>query len=304
MISLESKKFSNLEEIYKIVKQIDFDFIKPEQSFAIRALRVGEHDFTSIDIGRVAGQAVIDSYKESKGIRLKVNLDEPDVIIRTDVIHNELYVGIDTTGDDALHKRWYRVYNHPAPLNSAIASCMIRLANWNKNKSLFDPMCGGGTIPIEAALKERNIPIGKNREFAYFKLYGKILPYIEENREFMEIYGMDKFKKHVNGAIRNAESAGVKDTINFFQGDATLKKLEADIIITNPPYGLRIGSKRILKDLYSKFVENLFADKIVVITAEYKIFESFLENHYYDYYKIPVKYGNLDARIFVMGKLK
>jgi len=300
---LKKEEFYELEEIYKILKEIDFNFIKPEQSFAIRAMRVGNHYFTSIDIARVAGQAVIDAYKKNKGIRLKVNLDEPDIIIRTDVIQNEIYVGIDTTGDDALHKRWYRIYNHPAPLNPTIASCMIKIAKWNKNEILFDPMCGSGTILIEAALKERNIPIGKNRQFAYYKIFGEEIPEIKENEDIMEIYGMDKFMKHINGAILNARKAGVDDTIKFFQGDATKYCMDADIIITNPPYGLRIGSKKIIKKLYDDFLKRAKnVKKMVVITTQSEIFKQYAINHGFKIdMELKIKYGNLDAKIFLIS---
>lgn len=307
---LACEEFQRLEDIYRIVKNIEFDFIKPEQSFAIRANRVGEHEFTSIDIARVAGQAVIDSYMESKGIRLGVNLDEPDIIIRVDVIQNEIYVGLDTTGDDALHKRWYRVYQHPAPLNTAIASAMLKLAKWNENKVLFDPMCGGGTIPIEAALMGRNIPIGKKREFAYFKIFGKEFPEIEEKENHIEIYGMEKFLKHILGAIENAKEAGVNDTIKFFRGDATNINIDVgiDIVVTNPPYGLRIGSKRIIEDLYNGFLNSLRNvlnenATIVVITSEYEILkEKALLYGYKIQEEIKVRYGNLDTIIFKMSQ--
>jgi len=255
----------------------------------------------------VAGQAVIDSYMDSKGVRLKVNLDEPDIIIRVDVIQNEIYVGLDTTGDDALHKRWYRVYQHPAPLNTAIASAMIRLARWKPDKILFDPMCGGGTIPIEAALMAKGIPIGKNREFAFFKIFGRTEPVYREKRVDMEIYGMEKFKKHVLGAIKNAEEAGVSDVIKFFRGDATSLKLDfmPEVVITNPPYGLRIGSKKIIERLYDGFLNSLRNNMekgiIVVITAEYDVLrEKALFYGYEIKEEIDVRYGNLNTKIFNM----
>ncbi len=156
-----------LDDIYRAVKGLDFNFIRGK-SFAVRSLRVGEHDFTSMDIARVAGQAVIDSFMESYGERLKVNLSQPDVIIRVELVDNELFVGLDTTGDDAMHKRWWRVYNHPAHLNAAIACGMLRIAEWKADESLIDPMCGSGTIPIEAALMARKVP--NMRDFAYEKL--------------------------------------------------------------------------------------------------------------------------------------
>lgn len=261
---------------------------------------MGKHEFTSIDIASVSGKAVIDGYMEKKKHRLRVNLDNPDVIIRTDVINDELFIGIDTTGDNALHKRWYRIYNHPAALNTTIACSMLKMAKWNKHKSLLDPMCGGGTIPIEAALMGRNIAIGKNRKFAYFNLFGEKLPVFEEGCDRMEIYGGEKFRKHLEGAIQNAIFAGVYDTIYFFQGDATEIDVSIDIILTNPPYGLRIGSKRIIEKLYKNFLRNvarILKERAVIITAESEILKKAAIENGFKIHEVKIKYGDLDASI-------
>ncbi len=305
MILLEHKEIDSLKEIYTSIRGLDFSFIKPDQSFAIRSLRIGNHDFTSLDISREAGQAVIDSYLQDRKVRLKVDLDNPDIIIRVDLIYNELFVGLDTTGDRALHKRWYRVYNHPAPLNTAIASSMIFLSGWKKDKILLDPMCGGGTIPIETAMILRNIPPGKNRDFSYFRFFGEVIPEHEENKDISPIFGFDKFKKHVEGARRNAEKAGVADTISFSEKDVLeVKDFEANFLVTNPPYGLRIGRKKRIEDLYRGFLERcsdiLVGESIVVMITPYKklveeiskdLGFSLLEELY-------VKYGNLDTTVF------
>jgi len=317
MILLTVEKFEKLEDIYHIVRRMDFTWIKADQSFAIRPLRVGQHDFTSIDVGRVAGQAVIDSYMEAKNVRLKVNLDEPDVIIRVDVIFDEVMVGIDTTGDDGLHKRGYRTYNHPAPLNPVIAANLVKLSGWRSDESLLDPMCGSGTILIEAAMMARNIPQGKNRNFAFVNIFGEemlkeVKNSVVENNSMVELYGVEKFRKHIEGAIKNAESAGVADTITFLEGDAT--KLEEaikdsiDVVVTNPPYGLRIGRKGIIEELYNGFLrslKNITHDKsrIVIITAEDKIMrDAALSNDYKIVRELNVKYGGLDTVVFLLKK--
>ena len=115
LLLAEGEVFS-LEELYTLVRRIPFEeYLSPEQSFAVRASRFGEHGFTSLDVARVAGQAVIDSYAASRGVRLKVNLREPDVVVRVELRGSTCFVGIDTTGE-SLHRRGYRVYRHPAPL--------------------------------------------------------------------------------------------------------------------------------------------------------------------------------------------
>ncbi|KAA0008175.1 MAG: class I SAM-dependent RNA methyltransferase [Thermoplasmata archaeon] len=305
LILIENTHIDELKDIYRCMKSLDYSFIKPYQSFAIRSLRVGEHEFTSMDISREAGQGVIDSYMLGKGHRLRVDLDNPDVIIRVDLIHDELFVGLDTTGDNALHKRWYRVYNHPAPLNTAIASSMIRLSGWMEGKILLDPMCGGGTIPIEAAMKMRDIPPGKNREFAYFNFMGKILPDYAEKEVFSPIYGFDKFRKHVNGAIENSREAGVLDTIKFMERDfLKVEDFEANFIITNPPYGMRVGKKRFVEELYNGLFEratNVLEDDsiLVLITPHRGLVEEITANlGFTTIDALPTKYGNLDTTIF------
>ncbi len=308
-------KTESLEEIYSIVKKMDFTYwIKPHQSFAIRPLRVGKHNFTSLDIARVSGQALIESYLDSKGVRLKVNLTEPEIIVRVEVIFDEILVGLDLTGDEALHKRGYRVYQHPAPLNPSIAASLVLLSEWNKKESFLDPMCGSGTILIEAALIGRNIPPGKFRrtKYAFTQIFGEneleeLQKRVKEKKNELKLFGVEKFKKHIVGAVKNAKEAEVDDTIHFLKGDATkLDKIFTqtfDKVITNPPYGLRIGKKKAILELYYNFLKSVkkvlhSKSKIVVITSEYEEFKSLAEKLYEIEKEICIKYGNLKARIF------
>ena len=305
MLLLCNTHVSSLDDVYRAVKSLDFSFINPDQSFAIRSSRTGTHDFTSIDISREAGQGVIDSYLKDRKIRLKVDLDDPDIIIRVDLIQDELFVGIDTTGDRALHKRWYRVYNHPAPLNPSIACSMIYLSGWKKEKTLLDPMCGSGTIPIESAMMIRNIPPGKNRDFSYFEFLGRILPEFRESGDSSIILGSDRFRKHVEGAKENAKEAGVLDTVRFFQMDVKeLKGIEAEYIVTNPPYGLRIGRKGRIKELYEILFERsmdvLTGDSILTLITPYGdlIKDLSIAFGFQIKEEMKVRYGDLDTTIF------
>ncbi len=310
MILLAVEKFETLNDIYRIIRELDFSWIEPNQSFAIRPLRVGEHDFTSIDVGRVAGQAVIDSYMESNGVRLKVNLNEPDVIIRVDVIFDEVYVGIDTTGDEALHRRGYRVYDHPAPLNPAIASALVMLSGWSVDEVLLDPMCGSGTILIEAGMIGRNVPPQKLRDdFAFTKIFGRDLleevkGEFEERDVEMMLVGVERFRKHIRGGMMNSKMAGVY--VNFVQGDATRMCVRrADVVVTNPPYGLRIAKKGIIEKLYEGFLKALkdIVDRIVIITAEMRVLkEKALKLDYSIKEEIWVKYGGLDTKVFILRR--
>ncbi|MHC1567812.1 MAG: tRNA (guanine(6)-N2)-methyltransferase [Candidatus Syntropharchaeia archaeon] len=297
IILLEHTRFQSLSEIYEAVKGIDFrEYIHETQSFAIRASRIGDHDFTSMDVAREAGQGVIDSF----GKKLKVDLENPNVIIRVYVREDELWIGIDTTGE-SLHKRNYRSYSHPAPLKPSIAYALVRIVEWKEEDSLIDPFCGSGTIPIEAARFANKIP-NPRRDFAFWNL--KFLPrkdFMEKMKEKgekkeknLKIYGCDISKKHVEGALENAERAGVK--INFFQGDATKISLNYDKIVTNPPYGIRMGRKSKIGKLYQDFYKNMTSydswNKAVVLTASPELLEGYSR-------RIEIVYGDLPSSILI-----
>lgn len=271
MIQLCREKFQSLEDIYRIAVNTDYTWIiDPDQTFAIRSERVGTHDFTSVDVARVAGQAVIDSFKQATGTRLRVNLDEPDVEIYCLVREDEFLMGINTTGA-SLHRRGYRAYYHPAAIKPTLASAMIQMSGWNPSEPLIDPMCGGATILVEAALKARNMaPNLSRQDFPLLKL--KIFSEEElrkirekmlaqEKKETFEIYGMEKYRHHLEGGVNNAKSAGVIETIKLRLGDATKPQDYPDVdfkfIVVNPPYGLRMNPREGTKKLYEGFLRAL-----------------------------------------------
>lgn len=316
ILLLKEAQANDLDQIYREVRGLDFSIIKPHQSFAVRSKRVGIHDFTSIDIARVAGQAVIDSYLASRSVRLRVNLDEPDVIVRVELIDSTLLAGIDTTGDEGLHKRGYRVYQHPAPLNATIAASMVRLSRWKCSEVLVDPMCGSGTILVEAAMMARNVPPGRFRsEFAFTRIFGDEL--LEEVKNYREkgctptLIGVERFEKHIRGARQILEVTGFH-FVRLIRGDATRldEYLDAegiDLLITNPPYGLRIGRKGIIHDLYSGFLRSasrvLKEDgRIVMITPKKELVRRLAKNTGYFVEERPVAYGGIDASIFLLRK--
>ncbi|MEM1879872.1 MAG: tRNA (guanine(6)-N2)-methyltransferase, partial [Desulfurococcaceae archaeon] len=310
------KGVSKLEDVYRLMKSVDYeDLIPPDKTFAIKSERVGKHDFTSLDVSRVAGQAVIDSYIESKGLKLRVNLDEPDVEIWVFLRYDELIVGINTTGE-GLHKRRYRVYSHPAALKTTIAVGMLRIGEY-KGQPLLDPLCGGGTIPVEAAHLARRVPIVVFRRdylFRNLKLYD---PALEANiaekliqtsrRDIYEIYCMDISSKHLRGALENARSALVDDTIKFLLGDATRKEsykgINASLVVTNPPYGIRSHRIEKIDEFYESFAKVL-ADvfpgaRLVLITASVKRFEQSTEKVGLEIeHQRTVMHGGLTTRIY------
>jgi tRNA (guanine6-N2)-methyltransferase len=296
-IELCRSTFEGLNDIYRLAKSLDYTWIlDAQQTFAIRSERIGVHNFTSMDVSRVAGQAVIDSFANATGKRLKVNLDEPDVEIYCLVRNSDFIMGVNTTGV-SLHKRGYRVYSHPAALKPTIASAMLRIGGWTQVKSLIDPMCGGATIPIEAALEASGIPPNHLRkDFAFLKLKICSQKDFEEVRAetlakrkekgAYAIYAMEKFAKHMQGGIENAKKAGVQEAIKFKIGDATnprdYPEEKFDLIVVNPPYGLRANPKEGIRKLYESFLKALKAKSpeatLVIITAASKRFREAAEN--------------------------
>jgi tRNA (guanine6-N2)-methyltransferase len=296
-IELCRSTFEGLNDIYRLAKSLDYTWIlDAQQTFAIRSERIGVHNFTSMDVSRVAGQAVIDSFANATGKRLKVNLDEPDVEIYCLVRNSDFIMGVNTTGV-SLHKRGYRVYSHPAALKPTIASAMLRIGGWTQVKSLIDPMCGGATIPIEAALEASGIPPNHLRkDFAFLKLkicsqkdFEKVRAETLAKRKekgAYAIYAMEKFAKHMQGGIENAKKAGVHEAIKFKIGDATnprdYPEEKFDLIVVNPPYGLRANPKEGVRKLYESFLKALKAKSpeatLVIITAASKRFREAAEN--------------------------
>lgn len=317
MICMCRSNFDSLHQIYSLVRQVDFsEYILPNQSFAVESERFGVHNFTSVDVSRVVGQAIIDSYLSCKNIRLKVNLEEPDVKFFSLVRDKEFIFGLNTTGY-SLHRRGYRVYEHPAALKPTLASAMLELAEWDYGKALIDPMCGSATIPIEAAFKARNIPPNYLRiDFAFAKLNFFDSSVYEVFREnflkqsndgIYRIFGIEKFEHHLQGAKINCTKAGVSDTVFLNLGDAldyrTYPQESFSTFVTNPPYGLRMTLKHGLKRFYSIFLKTLkdhfSGSTLILITAAYRKFVSALEEVGLNVLEErSVLHGDLKAKIF------
>ncbi|MEM1521604.1 MAG: THUMP domain-containing protein [Thermofilaceae archaeon] len=193
-------------------------------SFAVEAAREGVHPFTSLDISRVVGSAI-----QEKHPRLRVSLDDPDLLFYAELMGREFRLAIDLTPFTSLRDRGYRVYVHPSSLNPIVARAMCRLANLRDGETLVDPLCGGGTIVIEGLLES---PLSRG-------------------------VGFDVNPAHVRGAMLNAASAGV--VADFWVADArhlsSLLGHEVDVIATNPPYGIREKAVGGLKRLYFSLIE-------------------------------------------------
>ena len=312
------ERFKDLNDIGRLARSLTYsDFIKENMSFAVRAERHGTHDFTSIDVKRVVGAAIIESYMGEKGHRLKVNLDNPDVEFFVLVRNDEVIMGINTTGR-SLHKRGYRVYNHPAALKTTLAAAMVRLSQLKEGDALLDPMCGGATILIEAVHKLRRYPLIMFRsDFTFRKLLihdewleAEVAEELLEKTLFTQhvVTGIDVSPKALEGAMKNLRAGFVDDTIKLLVGDAARTKsyegVPATVIVTNPPYGMRSHNIKKIPKFYKEFLRILSdlypGATLVAITASHKALEEALNTVSASVLrKLDVMHGGLNAVIFV-----
>ena len=248
-----NRRNQGLEEIRKLVRQASPELYVSEYSaYAVRSVREGEHSFTSMDISRAVGDE-ISKILESTGIKPYVRLASPTILFRADLIENNFYLSLSLTGDQSRHIRGIRLFDHPAALKSSLAAVMLRMAGYQDKEKLIDPMCGSGTIAIEAALTS-----------------------VEG-----DIYCNDKSKRHITSARRNAIAAGVAWRIVFTVSDVIellSKGNEYDVIISNPPYGIRLGDPWTVRRLYERFAKILPyvlspKGRATIITTEHRFLE-------------------------------
>ncbi len=295
-VILSMGKMKELEDLRKFVRDSDFCI---DDTFAVRTKRKGEHNFTSMDVNAIVGEEIL-----KKCPKAKVNLDEPNLTFLCWINDEDFIFTLDTTGN-SLHRRGYRVYQHPAPINPVLASLMLDFAGW-KGKKMVDPFCGSGTIPIEAYHNYNRVP-NKFRDFDFSKLiffdeelWNEIKDEMDkrERNKRLELYCIEKFKKHVKGCKLNAKNAGAKFYCIHGEAEKLHKFIDSTpFIITNPPFGLRIGSKKKIFKLYEDFAEELeehFSGTILTLIIPYKKFEA-----YFDVLeKREIMYGELQTKIY------
>lgn len=180
--------------------------------------------------------------------------------IKITILKDRVTLTLDTSGV-GLHKRGYRVMEGEAPIKETLAAAMVQLSFWKAGRILVDPCCGSGTIPIEAAMIGLNIAPGLNRKFAAEAWHTIPSNYWKEERKLafdgilqvdLEIYGGDSDPKAIEAAKENAIEAGVDFAINFSVEDVNDLRTDekSGVIITNPPYGERMGDQKSIQRVY------------------------------------------------------
>ncbi len=256
----EAKTFNDLFENTKAINWAKY--IPYGGEFPVsKASSIKSKLFSTSDIQAIVKKAVVESLKisyQEDGMLPETKEKYPiQVFIHKDIVT----LAIDTSGM-ALHKRGYREVSTKAPLRETMASAMVQLTPWQPGRTLVDPMCGSGTIVIEAAMLGLNMAPGLNREFVaekwstmdkkiWWDVRKDAFDKMNDDVDF-KIYGYDIDKEAVMIARQNAELAGVEDYVEFKVFNA--KNFESEekfgFIITNPPYGERLEDKQTVKKLY------------------------------------------------------
>lgn len=263
LIKVGSFHAETFEDLYLGVKALAWEEFIPERGkfWVKKASSVKSKLFSPSDIQSIVKKAIVERMKQSYNTDW-FKEDAEEYPIRVFLMKDEVTVALDTTGD-SLHKRGYRKLESKAPIAENLAAALIMLTPWHGDRILVDPFCGSGTIPIEAAMIAAHIAPGINRHFTAEKWTDLIDPknwedVREEAREEIlpdietDIQGYDLDPEMVEIARINAKKAGVDHLIHFQARDiADLShRKKYGFIITNPPYGERIGDQKELPSLY------------------------------------------------------
>lgn len=260
-------KAKDADTVYKEVKTVVWEnYISLDKTFAIDSV-INSEDFNhSKFVAYRTKDAIVDYFMDKYEKRPSVRVSNPDLYINIHISHNDCTLSIDSSGE-SLHKRGYRVEQTEAPLSEVLAAGMILKTGWKGDSNFIDPMCGSGTLLIEAAMIALNIAPGIHRkEFAFEKwidfdqdLFDQIYNDESREREFkFKCIGSDISPVAIDAARANVRSAGLNKYIDLevkpFQQYGEAPK--PGIMVTNPPYGERISS-RDLMGLYSMIGERL-----------------------------------------------
>ena len=258
---IETFQARNEEQLYQKVKNIPWDeFFSFKNSFAIDAVVYSEVFRHSKYVALKSKDAIADRFREAFGIRPSVDTVSPDVRINIHLAETQFTISLDSSGMP-LSKRGYRVEGSRAPINEVLAAGMIFLSGWDKKTTFLDPMCGSGTIPIEAAMIAGNIPPGAMRTFGFEswndfdeKLWNA-LKADAESKKFTpdcKILAREIDPRTMDVARRNIRRAGLSNIISLKKEDLleSEKKHDVGLIIMNPPYGERLESEAKVMQLY------------------------------------------------------
>ena len=255
-------KAQSADDVYEEIKKIDWSqYLDNEHTFAVDSVVFSEEFRHSKFVSYKVKDAIVDQFREKTGSRPNISVANPDLRLHIHIADvapgkSECTLCLDSSGE-SLHRRGYRQESVEAPLNEVLAAGMILMTGWQGETDFIDPMCGSGTLLVEAALIARNMAPGLFRkEYAFEKwpdfdaeLFDHIYNDDSKEREFTHhIYGYDIDMKAVNTARLNVKAAGLTADITVEQQDFKdfTQPKDKSIMVCNPPYGERISTPDLL----------------------------------------------------------
>lgn len=311
-IQVAEFKATSFESLFDQVNAIPWEqYLPADAEFPVNAKSIKSKLFSLSDIQSISKKAIVNRLGKLYN-KTWLPEDGPKYSILVGILKDTVTVSIDTSGV-GLHKRGYRVQGHLAPLKETLAAALILISRWQSKIPLIDPMCGSGTIAIEAALIGRNIAPGLSRSFAFESwpmisddIYKEVKKEAYEQIDYdkpLQIEAYDLDPKSIRAAKENAEAAAVEEDIHFQVRDVNdlSSSRKYGYIITNPPYGERLNELSEVKvltqemgeqfgtlDTWSKYIFTAFEDFEKHFdkkaTKNRKLYNGKLKCYYYQYF--------------------
>ncbi len=260
-------KLRNAGELYSVIRKINWpEYFNINKTIAVNSTVHGSLFQHSKFVSQKVKDGIVDCFRQYYNRRPDVELQNPDIRIDVYIAGQELILSLDSSGE-SLHKRGYRKFQAKAPLNEVLAAGMLKIAGWDGKSNFVDPMCGSGTLLIEAALMALNISPGNFRNSYAFmnwrdydeNLFRKISRSVVATKQFdYKIAGSDISSRVIQEARENIRSAGLSGTVNLLTASVQSVKPpdNGGLLVTNPPYGERLKETDILQ-LYKTIGDSL-----------------------------------------------
>lgn len=299
----------DVQQLYEAARELPWlDFLTPQHSFAVAAYAHESCGQNPNFVALKVKDAIADNMREQLGQRSNVSRDDHDLRVFVYWAREKATVYLDLSGEP-LFKRGYRQAGGEAPLKETLASAVLRMSGWDRQTPLVDPMCGSGTLVIEAALWAANIAPGLWRERFGFERWANFSE--DDARQLTalrgqlrglgrgqppRITGFDMDEKVLDTARANARAAGLRLSLRKMP----LRELQADgvrrMLVANPPYGVRLDADNQLYQELCAAVQRLRGWRVALIVANPRAIAGLRLRPEGDY---PLKNGSIDCRLLV-----
>jgi len=251
LVPIDSYKIYSVDDLYQRGKNFKWEeLFDCDQTFAIQSTVFSDLFDNSMYASLKLKDAIVDLFRYKFDKRPNVDSKNPDFVINLHIVAEFCTISLDSSGE-SLHKRGYRVGQNEAPMSEVLAAGLLRLSDWDQKSNLIDPMCGSGTIAIEAAMLANGIYPGSIRKNFGFKNWRSFKPDLFKRMEnevqpaeqtSVRISASDILRRNIDIASKNADEAGVGSLIDFKISDFKVLELasEKPFLLFNPPYGERL----------------------------------------------------------------